>query len=176
MYKMNYRLLCATFTLGLCLTSLASACTPRYGEVHATMAGTQLGVIVDEEARVVDIMTDRRHHVATELGMQVGDVVLSINEQPIVLDVQYIIDLQHAMSDAPSVTVRILRDGKEMVLTTSLEDERAEVEAASAQLNEMFEGKTEAEVDALFEKYFIPYDPKTAPPTPTVVPENYHGL
>ena len=173
MYKMNYRLLCATFTLGLCLTSLASACTPRYGEVHATMAATELGVAVDDEARVVAIFPDHGSFIATELGMQVGDVVLSINDEPVVLDFDVTPYDLNLVSD---VSVQVLRDGKEMVLTTSLEDERAEVEAANAQLNEMFEGKTEAEVDALFEKYFIPYDPKTAPPTPTAVPADLHGL
>ena len=173
MYKMNYRLACTILLLGLCLALLGNACTSRSGEIEVLRLGTTLGVLVDEEARVLDLFEDRSYYIAEELGMEVGDVVLSVNDEPVSLNPE---DREYELDSLPEVSVKVLRNGEEIVLTTSLEDERAEVQAADAQLNELFAGKTKAESDALFEKYFIPYDPATAPPTATPAPDNTYGL
>ncbi len=176
MQKMNHRLACTTLLLGLCLALLGSACTSRHEEVRVTMEGISLGVIVDEDARVVDIIEDRRSLIATELGMRVGDTVLSINDEPLVLDVEAIIQQGHALTLASEAKVKVFRDGEEIVLTTPIENQEERVQAAEAELNTAFEGKTEAEVDKMFEEQFIPYDPETAPPTATPVPGNLYGL
>ncbi len=172
MWKMNYRFAPATLLLGLCLALLGSACTSRSGELQVHRAATELGIAVDKDARVADIYPDKSFRLATELGLQVGDVVLAVNDVPVSLDPQ---DSGYDLDSVSEVSVKVLRKGEEIVLIT-LNDRQAEIQAADAELNEMFEGRTEEEVDALFEKYFVPYDPKTAEPTATPYPQSWSGL
>ncbi len=190
MYKAKQLVTFASVLLGgLCLGFVASACVPapdgarvRNVEISASSAGIELGILVDEDKRVVHIPSDADSSVliGDDLGIQVGDVILSINDRPVVLDLPAILETKNIYTDADEISVRLLRDGEEIVLTASMEDYRAGIQAASEealqQLEARFEGKTKEEAEALWDEIFIPYDPKTAPPTPTPAPDNLYGL
>ena len=77
------------------------------------------------------------------------------------------------------MSVRVLRDGKELVLTTTLDQYYASIEAEYERLAEAqaeFEGKTKAEVDAIIEEAGAPMAPESLPPTPTPIPEDLYFL
>ena len=141
-------------------------------ESHALVAGPVLGVLVDGTDRVLEVYSGEDNYLGDELGIQVDDVVLSINDSPIVYEREAIIELRRSFDSRSELDVLVLRNGEELLLTASLADYWAEVVARQEEYEEMVEEMTEEELDALSP----PYDPATALPTIKPVPQDTYFL
>ena len=107
------------FSGALCLAFLVSACAPdtpnapesaevQKVSVDASMPAPSLGLVVDKEKRVIDVLSDSFEYLGKDMGIQVGDVVLAINEMPVVLEREAILELQKIFV-FPIKIMRILR-------------------------------------------------------------------
>ncbi len=191
MFNWKRRTLGVLLGAGLGLTLLAGGCatagavsgaqvpeaeaeteTAVYTESHALVAAPVLGVLVDGTGRVLEVYSGEAEYLGDELGIQVDDVVLLINDMPIVYDRKAIIELNRSFDSRSELDVLVLRKGEELLLTASLADYRAEVVARQEEYEEMVEEMTEEELDALSP----PYDPATALPTVTPIPQDTYFL
>ncbi len=187
MNKEKQSLVCIVVLLsGLCLP-LTSACAleapagakVQEVEVSASTIAPMLGVVVDKEKRVIEVASGFDYYLGKDMGIQVGDTVVAINEMPVVLDDAAIVELRRSFNGASEVSVRVLRSGEEVVLTSSLDKYYAGIEEQYERLEEieaMFEAKTKAEVEAIIEEAGAPVAPESLPPTPTPIPEDLYFL
>ncbi len=191
MFNWKQRTLGVLLGAGLGLTLLAGGCTTAgvvsgaqvpeaeaeteaavHTEGHALVAGPVLGVLVDSTGRVLEVYSGEAEYLGNELGIQVDDVVLSINDSPIVYDREAIIELNRSFDSRSELDVLVLRKDEELLLTASLTDYWAEVVARQEEYEEMVEEMTEEELDALSP----PYDPAKALPTITPIPQDTYFL
>ncbi len=178
--------ICMPFFLGLCLVVTVNACMSSYTaspsptspsttttfttseeiQGSAMIASPTLGVLLDEERRVIAVRTDFYNYVGDDLGIQKGDIVLSVNDMPVILDRDAILEIHKSLDWNSELNVLILRDGEEISLSASLEEYWPDIPPDVIDLSEIYTGLTMEEINEL-EEDRVPAEPL---PTPTFIP------
>ncbi len=178
--------ICTPFFLVLCLVAIVSACMSSYTTSQSTTSplttttfttseemeasgmipSPVLGVLVDEERRVIAVMSDFDEYIGDDLGIQEEDIVLSVNDIPVILDKGAILEIHKSFDWTSELSVLVLRDGEEISLNASLEEYWPDIPPDVIDLTEIYTGLTLEEIDEL-EEDLIPTDPL---PTPTPIP------